>query len=138
MATNYIARPVPGDSNGGQSDLEYAAIIQRNVLIPKNLYNNFDDANKYSLTHTRAITDEKTLNYGKGTGNFLDIENYGAGAGWDRNGNQNPGSIVGRGIGRNQAITLNNATWGYGPTGLDMQYYTAPDTSLNTGQVIID
>jgi len=137
MATNYIPRPTPGDANGGQSDMEYAAIIQRNILIPRNYYNSFASANQYSLTHTRAVSDNQTVNYGKGTGNFLDITNYGAGAGWDRDGNPIPGSIVGAGVGRNVSLTNNSATWGYGPTQLSMQNYTAPDMSLNVGQVII-
>jgi hypothetical protein len=137
MPNQYIPRPVPGAGNGGQTDLEYAAIIQRGVLIPRNLYNSFAAANQYSLTHTRAITDNETVNAGRGTGNFLDIENYGAGLGWDRTGNPSPGSIVGAGIGRSPSITINNATWQMGPVGLGMQNYAAPDMSLNVGQVII-
>jgi hypothetical protein len=137
MPNQYIPRPVPGAGNGGQTDLEYAAIIQRGVLIPKNLYNSTAAANQYSLTHTRAITDNQTVNAGRGTGTFLDINNYGAGLGWDRTGNPNPGSIVGAGIGRSPSITINNATWQMGPTALNMQNYSAPNMSLNVGQVTI-
>lgn len=136
MATNYIPRPVPGAGNGGQTDMEYAAIIQRNILIPRNTYKS-PSAERYSLTHTRAITDNQTVNAGRGTGNFLDIENYGAGLGWDKTGNPVPGSLVGAGIGRTPSITINNATWNMGPVGLGMINYNAPDMSLNVGQVII-
>lgn len=138
MPNQYISRPVPGAGQGGQTDMEYAAVIQRNALIPINTYNSFDDSNKYSLTHTRAITDKKTPNAGRGTGTFLDINNYDAGLDFDKLGNkQNPGSIVGAGIGRGASITLNNATWNMGPTGLNMQNYSNPNTALNVGQVII-
>ena len=137
MANQYIPRPVPGQGNGGQTDMEYAAIIQRNLLIPRNLYNSAAAANQYSLTHTRAVTDNQTVNAGRGTGNFLDIQNYGAGLGWDRSGNPVPGSIVGAGIGIIQSITINNATWNMGPVGLGMLNYNAPDMSRNIGQVII-
>ena len=134
---SYIPRPIPGAGNGEQTDMEYAAIIQRNTLIPINTYNNFANSNQYSLTHTRAITDSQTINAGRGTGTFLDSSNYNAGLGWDKTGNQNPGSIVGAGIGRSPSLTLNNATWNMGPVGLNMLNYNQPDTSLNIGQVII-
>jgi hypothetical protein len=133
----YIPRPIPGAGNGEQSDMEYAAIIQRNSLIPFNTYNSFANSNQYSLTHTRAITDSQTINAGRGTGTFLDINNYNAGLGWDKTGNQSPGSIVGAGIGRSASLTINNATWNMGPVGLNMINYNQPDTSLNVGQVII-
>jgi hypothetical protein len=137
MPSNYIPRPVPGQNVGGQSDMEYAAILQRNTLIPINTYNSYAAANQYSLTHTRAITDSQTPNHGRGTGIFLDIDNYNAALDWDRFGNPQPGSIVGAGIGRTPSITLNNATWGMGPAGLGMTNYTSPNTALNVGQVVI-
>ena len=137
MPNQYIPRPIPGAPNGGQSDLEYAAIIQRNTLIPINTYNSYAAANQYSLTHTRAITDAQTPNAGRGTGTFLDINNYNAGLDWDRYGNPQPGSIVGAGAGRAPSITMNNATWNMGPVGLGMTNYTSPNTGLNVGQVII-
>lgn len=137
MPNQYIPRPVPGAPNGGQSDLEYAAIIQRNTLIPINTYKNDTPANQYSLTHTRAITDTQTPNAGRGTARFLDIENYGAGLDWDKLGNPQPGSIVGAGIGRSPSLSMNYATWDMGPNGLGMQNYSNPNTSLNVGQVII-
>jgi hypothetical protein len=137
MPNNYIPRPVPGQNVGGQSDMEYAAIIQRNTLIPINTYKNDVAANQYSLVHTRAITDTQTPNAGRGTGRFLDIDDYGAGLDWDRLGNPNPGSIVGAGIGRSPSMTLNSSTWGMGPVGLNMTNYTQPNTALNVGQVTI-
>jgi len=115
--------------NGGQSPLEIAAIAARNALLPKNTYNNAAPANEYTATHTRAIADQKTPHYGKGTGNFLDIENYAAGADFDILGN--PSTAIGSG--RNPAFALNLGTFGFDPT----HRYTAPDTSKNIGQVII-
>ena len=80
--------PLPHEPIGGQTALEIAAIQARNSLIPKNLYNGVASANEYSATHTRALADQTTPHYGKGTGNFLDIYNYAAGADWDVFGNQ--------------------------------------------------
>ena len=125
---------MPTIYNGGQSPLEAAAITQRNILIPKNTYNNVAVANNYGATHTRALSDTTTPIYGKGSGQFLDIYNYGGvGGDWDINGNQ-ANSI---GSGRNPELILNGSLWGYGPVGLNFSNYTAPDTSLNIGQVII-
>ena len=50
--------PVP--YNGGQSPLEAAAIAQRAILIPINIYNNYAQANEYTATHTRALSDQTT------------------------------------------------------------------------------
>jgi hypothetical protein len=125
---------MPTPYNGNQSPLEAAAIIQRNTLLPINTYNNAAAANEYTATHTRAISDTTTPIYGKGSGNFLDIQNYaGVGGDWDINGNQ--GNSVGSG--RNPAFGLNSSTWGYGPAPMGMQNYTHPNTSANVGQVII-
>jgi hypothetical protein len=125
---------MPTIYNGGQSPLEVAAIAARNSLLPQNTYNNFASANNYGATHTRAVSDTTTPIYGKGSGNFLDITNYGGvGGDWDVNGNQ--GNSMGSG--RNPNITLNAATWGYGPTQVSGENYTHPDTSGNIGQVII-
>jgi hypothetical protein len=121
--------PLPHLTVGGQSALEQAAITQRNILIPINTYNNYSAPNEYSATHTRALADQTTPHYGKGTGNFLDINNYAAGSDWDIFGNQS-NSI---GSGRNPAFSNNYATWGYDPG----HNYVHPDTSLNVGQVII-
>lgn len=121
-------------SNGGQSKLEVAAIEARSKLIPKNLYNNEADANRYGPTHTRALSDQSTPIYGKGSGIFLDTTNYaGVGGDWDINGN----ASFAIGSGRMPAFAYNNSLWGYGPTQVGLQNYKTPDTSLNKGQVTI-
>lgn len=125
---------MPTIYNGGQSPLEAAAITQRNILIPKNTYNNVAAANNYGATHTRAVSDTTTPIYGKGSGQFLDIFNYGGvGGEWDIHGNQS-NSI---GSGRNPELTLNASIWGYGPSQVAGSDYVHPNTSLNIGQVII-
>lgn len=125
---------MPTIYNGGQAPLEVAAIAQRNFLIPQNTYNNASKANEYTATHTRALSDKTSPIYGKGSGNFLDIQNYGGvGGDWDINGNQ----ANSQGSGRSPLLSNNNSTWGYGPTQLAMTPYQHPDTSLNIGQVII-
>jgi hypothetical protein len=125
---------MPTPYNGGQSPLEAAAILARNTLLPANIYNNAAVANEYTATHTRAVSDASTPIYGKGSGNFLDIDNYaGVGGDWDINGR----AATAIGSGRNPALSLNSATFGYGPVGLSMTPYVAPNTSLNVGQVII-
>jgi hypothetical protein len=110
--------------------LELAAIAQRAILTTPNSYkqdwNNPTNVNdQYSPTHTRALADTTTPEYGKGTGGFLDTNNYNAGGEFDKNGYP---SILGSG--RNNAIIQNQAQWGYGPT----QVYGIPDTSGNAGQ----
>ena len=106
--------------------LEQAAIARRDVLIAKNIYNNADDANGYTAKHTRALSDKTTPINGKGTGIFLDT--YNGGGDMDIYGNPSAA-----GSGRLAAFANNSSTWGYGPD----KYYTAPDTSLNKGQVPI-
>ncbi len=124
---------MPTVYNGGQSPLEAAAIAARGVLIPINTYNNFAVANEYTATHTRAVSDSITPVYGKGSGLYLDIDNYG-GVGGDLDVN---GAVAYVGSGRNPELTLNSATWGYGPAGLGMTNYVSPNTALNIGQVVI-
>jgi hypothetical protein len=125
---------MPTIYNGGQSPLEAAAITQRNILIPKNTYNNVSVSNNYGATHTRAVSDTTTPIHGKGSGQFLDIFNYGGvGGEWDVNGNQ-ANSI---GSGRNPELTLNASIWGYGPSQVAGSDYTTPNTTLNRGQVIL-
>lgn len=104
--------------------LEQAAIATRDSLIARNNYNNADDSNNYSATHTRALADQTTPVYGKGTGVFLDT--YNGGGDLDVNGNPTYG-----GSGRLAAFANNTSTWGYGPN----SYYQHPDTSGNVGQV---
>jgi hypothetical protein len=126
--------PVGSPYNGGQTPLEAAAIAARNTLIPINIYNGFDFANNYTATHTRALSDQTTPVYGKGSGQFLDIDNYGGvGGEYDTNGNQN----LYIGSGRLPMMASNSSLWGYGPNGLGMTNYQYPDMSLNVGQVII-
>jgi hypothetical protein len=126
--------PVGSPYNGGQSPLEAAAIAARNTLLPINTYNNANPANEYSATHTRAVSDQTTPVYGKGSGQYLDIDNYGGvGGSYDIYGNQS----LYIGSGRVPAFAMNSGMWGYGPVGLGLQNYTHPDTSANIGQVII-
>jgi len=126
--------PVGTPYNGGQTPLEAAAIAARASLIPQNTYNNYSQANEYTATHTRALSDTATPIYGKGSGGFLDIDNYaGVGGDYDINGN----TTLYIGSGRNPQIALNSGLWGYGPNGLGLVPYQMPDTSLNVGQVII-
>ncbi len=123
---------MPSIYNGGQTPMEAAAIIARNILIAQNTYD-VAVPNNYTAIHTRALADNLTPVQGKGTGNFLDINNYGAGGFFDISGY----AIISLGSGRNPNMTLNNVTWGYGPNGLGMINYLHPNTSLNIGQVII-
>lgn len=123
---------MPTNYNGGQSPLEAAAIIARASLIPKNTYNDVDNSTRYGDTHTRALSDTTTPVNGKGSGGFLDIENYkGVGGSLDIFGNPEN-----KGGGRDPLLTLNSATWGYGPNALGLTNYTKPDTSANKGKVI--
>ncbi len=125
---------MPTIYNGGQTPLEAAAIAARIAILPINTYNNTAPSNEYSATHTRALSDTTTPIYGKGSGGFLDIDNYaGVGGDWDINGNQ--ANAIGSG--RNPALTMNSSTFGYGPAGLNMTPYVAPNTSGNIGQVVI-
>jgi len=104
--------------------LEQAAIATRTVLIAINNYDNVADANNYTATHTKALSDEQTPVKGKGTGVFLDT--YNGGGSLDIYGNP-----AAAGSGRLAAIANNTSTWGYGPT----SYYQHPDTGGNVGQV---
>tara|TARA_R110000772_G_scaffold267377_2_gene391239 strand:+ start:193 stop:525 length:333 start_codon:yes stop_codon:yes gene_type:complete len=104
--------------------LETAATAARNGLIAINNYNGADDANNYTATHTRALSDQLTPINGKGTGIFLDT--YNGGSDLDINGNPTYA-----GSGRLSAIAYNASKWGYSPD----SYYSHPDTSANTGQV---
>ena len=67
---------MPSIYNGQQSPLEAAALIARTPLLPGNTYNNASNANEYSATHTRALSDTTTPIYGKCSGGFLAITNY--------------------------------------------------------------
>ncbi len=106
--------------------LEQAALATRDSLIAINAYDNASDANNYSATHTKALSDQTTPIKGKGTGVFLDT--YNGGGDLDINGNPTYG-----GSGRLAAFANNGSTWGYTPS----TNYTAPDTSGNVGQVTL-
>ena len=98
------------------SKLELIGINNRNGLIIPNLYKQDwlapgNITNNYSVLHTRALSDNKTPIYGKGTGGFLDTSNYLAGGEYDKNGN-----VRYAGSGRLNAIGINTAQWSYGPT----------------------
>lgn len=105
-----------------QSKLELIAIQQRNTIIPMNTYN-ADTTQNYRATHTRALSDDVTPVNGKGTGQILDTANGGSSA-----------DIYGvagvSGSGRLASLATNQYNANNG--------YTAPDTSGNVGQVVID
>lgn len=105
-----------------QSKLEQIAIQERQNLIAKNTYDTNAPANEYGSTHTRALSDTQTPNFGKGTGNYLDV--YNGGSDIDINGNPNIG-----GSGRKGNTVINQYN--------DIKGYDHPDTSLNKGQIII-
>lgn len=100
--------------------LEEAALAARTALIVVNTYNSEDDANNYSATHTRALSDQSTPVNGKGTGVFLDTQNGGGSA--DINGAANSA-----GSGRIQNIATNEYN--------KDKKYEHPDTSGNEGQI---
>jgi len=100
--------------------LEAAANAARDALIPKNTYNNADDANNYNSTHSRALSDQKTKVAGKGTGIFLDT--YNGGGDLDINGSPNHA-----GSGRIKNVAFNEFN--------KDKVYIHPDTSQNVGQV---
>jgi hypothetical protein len=102
--------------------LQDYAIEARGILESKNTYTEIEGS-EYSAQHTRALSDTTTPIQGKGTGIFLDVFN--GGGDYDINGNP---TIVGSGRIKNLAINE------YG----NLKPYTAPDTSANKGQVIID
>ena len=98
-----------------RSKLDLLAEEARRKNIVKNDYNGVADANTYSATHTKALSDQETPIKGKGTGVYLDT--YHGGGDMDINGNP-----MYAGSGRLAAIANNTSTWGYGPT----SPYTAP------------
>jgi len=100
-----------------RSKLDLLAEDARRKNIVKNDYNGEADANNYSATHTKALSDHVTPKKGKGTGVYMDT--YNGGSEIDINGNPVYG-----GSGRLAAIANNTSKWGYGPE----SPYTAPDT----------
>ena len=88
-----------------------------------NTYQN-TESGKYGSTHPNAKSDGD--NKGKGTGNLFDTANGGDIT--DIKGNpEHPGS------GRDAALTMNNAKWGYGKG----NEYRHPDTEGNEGQFTV-
>lgn len=104
------------------SRLEEIGEQTRKELIKKNPYSRTSEDNKYSAGHTRAVSDQKTPEQGKGTNIFLDT--YNGGSDVDINGNPDKS-----GSGR-----LGNM--GFNQYGKDNQY-THPDTSDNEGQITL-
>jgi hypothetical protein len=152
---------MPQVYNGGQSPLEFYA-INGNPLYPgsgrlaiiqqtrigtgkytfQGPYQNPQITgninNQYGLTNTNAISDTTSPFNGRGTGNGVTngvygaIYNYNGGNTEDKN-----GALTVVGSGRNSQVTLNAATWGYGPTQIAGSNYISPNTSGNRGQIII-
>lgn len=116
------------------SKLEQIAITQRGLLIAKDTYYQdwstpADTSKQYTVTHTRALADDITPIYGKGTGKFLDTADYNAGGYYDKVGNSRYA-----GSGRIQAIVKNISDWGYGPGYGESYLDKKPDTSKNVGK----
>jgi hypothetical protein len=106
----------------GQSKLEQVGIQKRNELIAGNTFNYVSPTNQYSVNHTRALSDDITPVQGKGTGIPLDSTN--GGGSYDIHGHpEYPGS------GRIHSVSVNEYN--------SVAAYTAPDMSLNTGQIDI-
>ena len=104
-----------------QTKLEQIAIAQRDLLLTRNTYNVVSE-NNYGPTHTRAKSDEQTPVNGKGTGKFLDV--YNGGGSLDIHGS--PTKV---GSGRIKNIAVNKFS--------ESKKYQKPDTSGNTGQIVI-
>ena len=104
------------------NQLEIAANAARNANTAFNTYNNADDSNNYSATHSRALSDNATPVNGKGTGIFLDTSN--GGGSQDIN-----GAPDAAGSGRLQNVAVNAFN--------EANQYNHPDTSGNVGQVVL-
>lgn len=61
-----------------RSKLELIGIEARANHRIKNTFTGLNDEEKYSTTHTRALSDEETPEHGKGTGAYLDTANGGS------------------------------------------------------------
>lgn len=107
--------------------LGQAADEARIKNITKNAFNGEADANQYSATHTKALSDQETPVKGKGTGVYLDT--YNGGGDMDINGNPTYA-----GSGRLAAFANNMSTWGYGPG----SPYTAPDINADPNLPSVD
>lgn len=102
-------------SNAADKLTQFADDARKKNIV-KNFYNNDANANEYSATHTRALSDQETPINGKGTGVSLDT--YNGGGEFDIKGNPNYG-----GSGRLSAIAYNQSQWGMSPE----NPYTAPE-----------
>jgi hypothetical protein len=105
-----------------QTRLEEIAIEARKSLIMKNSFNDISNENNYSVTHTKAISDELTPKKGKGTG--IPFDTYNGGSSEDVN-----GVIDAVGSGRISNVLKNKYSGN--------NNYKAPDMSGNVGQVTI-
>lgn len=152
---------MPTIYNGGQSPLEYYAIYG-NTLYPgsgrmaiinqtaigtgkyafQGPYKNPDITgnvnDKYTVTNTNAIHDATSPYNGRGTGDGISQGVYGAITNYNGGNTEDINGVPSQaGSGRNQEITLNAATWGYGPAVIAGGNYVSPNTALNVGQVVI-
>lgn len=152
---------MPTIYNGGQSPLEYYAIYG-NTLYPgsgrmaiinqtaigtgkyafQGPYKNPDISgnvnDKYTVTNTNAIHDATSPYNGRGTGDGISQGVYGAITNYNGGNTEDINGVPSQaGSGRNQEITLNAATWGYGPAVIAGGNYVSPNTALNVGQVVI-
>jgi hypothetical protein len=105
-----------------QTKLEEIAIEARKSLVTKNTFNDYDNSNNYSATHTNAKSDEITPKNGKGTGVSFDTANGGSSD--DINGVANA-----VGSGRIANVLKNEYN--------DGNDYHSPDMTGNIGQVTI-
>jgi hypothetical protein len=101
-------------SKAAEKLTQFANDARKNNII-KNAFNGEADANGYSATHTKALSDQETPIKGKGTGVYLDT--YNGGGELDVLGNPNYA-----GSGRLAAIAYNQSQWGMSPN----NPYTAP------------
>ena len=108
-----------------QSELEKIAIVQRATHLAANTFDSTAPANGYSETHTRALSDTITPDFGKGTGVSMDTTNGGS----DIDINGNP-LISKSGRVGNTVINQYNGT-------APANGYQTPNTAANVGQVQI-
>lgn len=104
------------------SKLEEIAKNKREELLTKNSFNKSGEGKKYNVNHSKALSDDKTPDHGKGTGKFLDT--YNGGNDFDVNGNPNKS-----GSGRAQNLGFNKYSQENG--------YSHPDTSGNDDQTSV-
>lgn len=92
----------------------------------------------YGVTNTNALADTESPYNGRGTGDGISQGVYGAIHNYNGGNTEDINGVLGQnGTGRNSQIALNIGTWGFGPNELGGSSYSAPDMSLNLGQVNI-